>query len=59
VGKFFTGIADVFRNAAHGPEPYTKIKDLLTPFDVGHAKRRLGNNADGGYVLSEKLLNSA
>ena len=49
----------MFRNPAHDPERYTTINDLLTPFDVGHAKRRLGNNADGGYVLSEELLDSA
>lgn len=59
VKKFFSNIASVFRNPAHDPERYAKIKDLLTPFEVGHAKRRLGNNADGGYVLSEELLNSA
>jgi hypothetical protein len=59
VKKFFTGIADVFRNAAHDCERYKAIKTLLTPSDVGHAKRRLGNDADGGYVLSEELLSSA
>lgn len=29
-----------------------ELKNLLTPFDVGHEKIRLGNESDGGYVLS-------
>jgi hypothetical protein len=33
-----------------------KIIELLRPYDIGSNKIRLGNRADGGYVLPEKLL---
>jgi hypothetical protein len=32
------------------------LKQLLTPWDVGHKKIRIGPNEDGGYVLSEDCL---
>lgn len=31
---------------------------LLKPFDIGHNKKRLGPNEDGGYVLSEFLYDN-
>jgi len=59
VKKLFSHISKVFRPSLHGPDRRERIKDLLIPFEVGHTKRRLGNDGDGGYVLSEQLLNSA
>ena len=32
------------------------IKELLTPYDVGHKKIRFGPIKDGGYVISENLI---
>jgi hypothetical protein len=39
-------------------EKINKLKQLLTPYDVGHTKKRYGVNGDGGYVLSETLINN-
>lgn len=32
------------------------IKEILTPFDIGHSKVHLGPHYDGGYVVSETCL---
>ena len=32
------------------------LKKLLTPYDVGHTKIRIGPQHDGGYVVSKTLL---
>lgn len=34
-----------------------KLKSLLIPYDTEHLKKRFGVNGDGGYVLSENLIN--
>lgn len=34
-----------------------KLKELLVPYDTEHIKKRFGVLGDGGYVLSENLVN--
>jgi hypothetical protein len=33
-----------------------EIKNLLTPYDIGHTKKRYGSDFDGGYILSDDLV---
>lgn len=33
-----------------------KLKEILTPFDIGHSKIHLGPQYDGGYVISQDCL---
>jgi hypothetical protein len=35
-----------------------EIKKLLTPYNVGQTKKRYGSEFDGGYILSEDLVNT-
>lgn len=35
-----------------------EIKKLLTPYDIGHSKKRYGSDFDGGYVLVENLVDT-
>lgn len=35
---------------------YDKLKELLTPYNLGYTKMRIGPNSDGGYVIYQEPL---